>query len=112
MSQLPRAAHATLADAKIIQYLLNSAHPDGAAKATFFRSFGFSSANWSKLKQALLDHPFQNPMTNQTSNPFGQKFEVSCSLATPDGRNPCIISVWIIEPSDPNPRFITAYPNP
>jgi hypothetical protein len=112
MSQLPRAALATLADAKITQYLLNSAHPDGAAKAIFFRSFGFSSANWSELKQALLDHPLQNPVTNQTSNPFGQKFEVSCSLMTPDGRNPCIISVWIIEPPDPNPRFITAYPNP
>jgi hypothetical protein len=30
--------------------------------------------------------------------------EVSCSLVAPAGRNPCIISVWIIEPPDPDPR--------
>jgi SAM-dependent methyltransferase len=65
-----------------------------------------------ELKSALLNHPLNNPVTSQASNPFGQKFEVSCSPVAPDGRNPCIISVWIIEPPDPNPRFITAYPNP
>jgi hypothetical protein len=112
MSQLPRAANTTLADAKITQYLLNTAHPTGAAKAAFLGSFGFSPANWVELKQALLGHSLRNPVSNQTSNPFGQKFEISCSLVTPDGRNPCIISVWIIEPPNPNPKFITAYPSP
>jgi hypothetical protein len=112
MSRLPRATDAALADAKITQYLLNTAHPDGAAKAAFFGSFGFSPANWVELKTALLGHPLQNPVINQASNPFGQKFEISCSLMTLDGRNPCIISVWIIESPTPNPRFITAYPNP
>ncbi|TMJ58673.1 MAG: hypothetical protein E6G81_10510 [Alphaproteobacteria bacterium] len=112
MSPLPRAAHATLADAKITQYLLNTAHPIGAAKAVFFASFGFSLANWAELKKALLDHPLRNPVTDRRSGPFGELFEVSCALATPDGRNPCIISVWLIEPPSANPRFITAYPNP
>jgi hypothetical protein len=75
-------------------------------------SFGFTPGNWVELKRALLNHPQNNPVTSQATNPFGRKFEVSCSLVTPDGRNPCIISVWIIEPPDPDPRFITAYPNP
>ena len=112
MSQLPRVANAILDDRKINQYLLSTVHPTGATKAKFFMSFGFSLGNWAELKSALLNHPLNNPVTSQTSNRFGQKFEVSCSLVTPDGRNPCIISVWIIEPSAPNPRFITAYPNP
>jgi hypothetical protein len=112
MSQLPRVANAILEDRKITQYLPNTVHPTGAAKAQFFMSFGFSPANWAELKSALLQHPQKNPVTSQSSNPFGQKFEVSCSLVAPDGRNPCIISVWIIEPPDLNPRFITAYPNP
>ena len=112
MSQLPRVANAILEDRKITQYLLKTVHPTGAAKAQFFMSFGFSPTNWAELKSALLQHPRKNPVTSQSSNPFGQKFEVSCSLVTPDGRNPCIISVWIIEPPDLNPRFITAYPNP
>jgi|HubBroStandDraft_6_1064221.scaffolds.fasta_scaffold172959_5 hypothetical protein len=112
MSQLPRVANAILDDRKITQYLLSTVHPTGASKAKFFISFGFSPGNWTELKSALLNHARNNPVTNQAGNPFGQKFEVSCSLVTPDGRNPCIISVWIIEPPDPNPRFITAYPNP
>lgn len=112
MSQLPGVANATLDETKITHYLLNTSHPTGAAKAKFFISFGFSTANWAELKKALLNHPHNNSVTNQTSNPFGDKYEISCSLVTPDSRNPCIISVWIIEPPDPNPRFITAYPNP
>ena len=112
MSQLPGAANATLDDSKITHYLMNMSHPTGVSKAKFFASLGFTLTNWLELKKALLDHPNNNPVTNQRSNPFGDKYEVSCSIVTPDSRNPCIISVWIIEPSDPNPRFITAYPGP
>ena len=110
MSQLPRVANAILDDRKITQYLLSTVHPTGASKAKFFISFGFSPG-WAELKR-IAEPSASNPVTNQASNPFGQKFEVSCSLVAPDGRNPCIISVWIIEPPDPNPRFITAYPSP
>jgi hypothetical protein len=85
---------------------------DRGIQGKFFISFGFSPGNWAALKTALLNHSLNNPVTSQTSNPFGQKFEVGCSLIAPDGRNPCIISVWIIEPPDHNPRFITAYSNP
>ena len=110
MSQLPRVANAILDDRKITHHLLRTVHPTGPSKAKFFMPFGFSPGNWAELKSALLNHPQNNPVTSQTSNPFGQKFEVNCSLVAPDGRNPCIISVWIIEQPDPNPRFVTAYP--
>ena len=112
MSQLPGVANAILDDRKITQYLLNTVHPTGASKAKFFMTFGFSPVNWAVLKSALLNHAHSTPVTDQASNPFGQKFEVSCSLVTLDGRNPCITLVWVIEPLDPNPRFITAYANP
>jgi hypothetical protein len=112
MSKLLRVASAILDDRKIIRYLLNTVHPTGASKAQFFISFGFSPGNWTELKSALLEHPQNNPAISQARSPFGQKFEVRCLLVTPDGRNPCIISVWIIEPPVLSPRFITAYPNP
>jgi hypothetical protein len=112
MSQLPRIANAILDDRKITQSLLNTVHPAGASKAKFFILFGLAPENWAELKSALPKHPQNNPVTSQASSPFGQKFEVSCSLVAPDGRNPCIISVWIIEPPDPGPKFITAYPYP
>jgi hypothetical protein len=113
MSQLPGAANATIDDAKVTQYLLNPAHSIRAAgKARFFTAHGFSRAKWEELKRALLDHPQTNAVTANATTLFGEKYEVSCSLVTPDGRNPCVVSIWIVEPPDLNPRFVTAYPNP
>lgn len=112
MSQLPGAVNATLDDAKITQYLLAPSHPIGGSKAKFFLSFGFSQANFTVLKYMLLAHPRTNIVKAQTTTAYGEKYLVSCSLMTPDGRNPCVVSVWIIEPPDPNPRFVTAYAAP
>jgi len=111
MSRLPDAANAIVEDAKIIRYLLNAAHRKGGAKSAFFASFGFSGANWLQLKSALLNHPLTNEITSQTGSSHGEKYAVSCNLATPDGRNPCIVSVWIIQPPSNYPRFVTAYPS-
>ena len=112
MSQLPGAANATVDDAKIIQYLLNPAHSvQAAGKAKFFVACGFSQTDWEELKKALLEHPRVNAVTDSATTQFGEKYEVSCSLVTPDGCNPCVISIWIVEPPDPSPRFVTAYPN-
>jgi Domain of unknown function (DUF6883) len=70
MSQLPGVVNAVLDDRKITQYLLNTVHPTGASKTKFFMSFGFSPGNRAELKSALLDHPQNNPVTSQTSNPL------------------------------------------
>lgn len=112
MSVLPHAANATLEDQKITHYLLDPANPNNTGKAKFFMACGFTQANWGQLKAALLNHPQTNPISNQTANQHGEKYEISCSLITPDATNPCIISIWIIQPSDPFPRFVTAYPGP
>ena len=109
---MPGAGVAAVADNKITDYLLNPTHPKGAGKATFFVRFGFSLANPAELKKALLDHPLNNPVTKHTVTPYGERYVITCSLATPDGRNPCIITVWDAEPTNPNPRLVTAYANP
>lgn len=112
MSLLPNAANATLDDQKITNYLLDRTHLKGAGKASFFMAHGFTPADWTRLKAALLNHARMNQVSNQTANQHGQVYEISCSLMTPDNTNPCIISVWIIQPPDPFPRFVTVYPNP
>ena len=112
MSLLPNAANATLDDTKITHYLLDLSHPVGGGKAKFFLSCGFSQATWVDLKRALLDHPQNNQISGQHPNAHGENYEIGCSLVTPDNTDPCIISVWIIQPSDPYPRFVTAYPKP
>jgi hypothetical protein len=112
LAQLPNVGNAVLDDAKITQYLLNDAHPQNQGKAKFFMLFGFTLANWQELRKALLDHPHTNVVVSQTTFQYGGMYEVSCSIASPDGRNPCIRSFWAIEPPRTDPKFITAYAAP
>ena len=112
LAQLPNAGNAVLDDAKIARYLLNDAHPQNQGKAKFFTMFGFRLANWHELRKALLDHPHNNPVVRQTTFQYGEMYEVGCSIASPDGRNPCIRSFWAIEPPSTDPKFITAYAAP
>ena len=109
MAQLPGFANAVVADAKITDYLLNDAHPNNGGKAKFFMAFGFTPANWQELKNALLDHPRNNPYVSTTTTLYGEKYEVQCSLLTPDTRNPCVRSFWIVLAANPSPQFITGY---
>jgi hypothetical protein len=112
MAQLPNITNAIFDDRKITDYLLNAAHPQNHGKANFFGLFGFALANWQDLKKSLLDHPNSHPVASRTSFSYGDLFEISCSLRTPDGRNPCVRSFWVIEPPSLNPKFITAYAGP
>jgi hypothetical protein len=112
MSQVPNAANAIVDDHKITDYLLNSSHSkEAAGKSKFFEAFGFLPSKWDELKRALVEHPLANPVIKQITHSFGIKYMVSCSVKTPDGRNPCIISIWTIEPPVSEPKFVTAYPN-
>jgi hypothetical protein len=57
----------------------------------------------------LKRHGLENPVAEATSSPHGTKYLVACHIVTPDGRNPCIRSVWIDE-GDQQPRLVTAHP--
>ena len=94
---------------KVTDYLLAAAHPKGGAKARFFRAFGFEGGRSELLITALFDHPIRNAVADVVEGPFGAKYIVRCALETPDGRNPCVVSVWIVE-ADRRPRLVTAYP--
>jgi hypothetical protein len=85
VAQLPNVGNAILDDAKITKYLLNGAHPQNQGKANFFMLFGFRLANWQELRKALLDHPHKVAVISQTTFQYGEMYEVSCSIASPDG---------------------------
>jgi hypothetical protein len=110
MTRLPDRDRLQVDRAKIIEYVLNPQHPDGAAKATFFLSRGFSISDWKKFAIALKEHGRSQVVTAREQTAFGDKFIVECTIVTPDGANPCILSVWIVEESRP-PRLVTTYPN-
>lgn len=94
---------------KLTTYLLNLEHSRGRSKAKFFIDHGFRSDQPKVLQAALAQHPATNTVSTVKPSAWGDRFAIRCNLATPDGRNPCILTVWISEAGRP-PRLLTAYP--
>jgi hypothetical protein len=108
--KLPNADRAVVPQRKILEYLLNFDHVDGAAKAGFFTRFGYSRENWSALADALRRHALLQPVVSRRHGEHGELFEITGPISTPDGRNPRITSVWIVLGGEFDPRFVTAVP--
>ena len=109
MTHLPDAIKAYIEEAKIRGYLLKSDHPQNGGKTAFFHAFGFTSEQWTVLRDALMVHAITNDVVDTTHSSHGTKHVVRCSVQTPDGRNPCITTIWIVE-GERSPRLVTAYP--
>jgi hypothetical protein len=95
---------------KLTTYLLNASHEDGASKARFFLKRGFKAADWKTFAKALMTHGANQTVTDIETTKHGKKFTVECRLETPDGKNPCILSVRI-QAKGKAPRLVTAHPN-
>lgn len=108
--KLPNAATAVVEKRKIVEYLLCRSHVDGAGKAEFFIRHGFKLERWQVLADALRRHGQQHEVTNAVESPFGFRYSVDGELQTPDGRNPTVRTVWIIEKVEDRPRLVTAHP--
>lgn len=96
--------------AKITDYLLSATHPTGRSKAAFFSAFGFAAADPVRLANALEAHARTRPVIDVVENVFGMKRQVRCAIETPDGRNPCIVAIWLQPAVTTIHRLITAYP--
>lgn len=110
MKLLPQPDDLIVEQAKIVQYLLNPLHEDGASKARFFMALGFEANDWRVMASALRTHGQVREVIKEAGSEFGMKFVVRCGLNTPDQKNPCIDSVWIAEGAAA-PRLVTAYPH-
>lgn len=101
---VPNAAQAVIADPKITEYLLKN-----PGKAKFFARFGFSLAQWQVLRDALLRHVSTHEYAEEIPLDDGVKYVVDGALQSPDGRNPRVRSVWMIDGGRSYPRLISAY---
>jgi|HubBroStandDraft_6_1064221.scaffolds.fasta_scaffold904300_1 hypothetical protein len=108
---LPNVAAAVVPAAKIVDYLLNPAHPDGAGKAKFFTSLGFSRSDWEQLAMALRRLAERFPVGQTLESAHGTKYIVDGPLETPGGATPVVRSVWIVDHGSDVPRLVTAYPH-
>ena len=107
--RLPGAAGAIVAPEKVRDYLLAADHPDNGGKANFFALFGFSRNRWGALQAAIAVHPADNEVVRVTPAGDGMRHHVRCNLVSPDGRNPCITTIWAVERDQP-PWLITTFP--
>lgn len=108
--KLPNAANAYIPPAKILDYLLAAAHPDGGSKAFVLSRFGFNRAEWQILAQALRTHGASYEVAGTIRTPHGLKFIIEGALESPDGRSLNLRTVWIILNGTDEPRLVSAYP--
>ena len=109
--RLPFSDRAYVEEKKVTEYLLNLRHKVGGSKARFFVARGFVRTEWGELQRALLVHAQTNAPTRRVQNDYGMRYTIECNCPTPDGRDPCIRTVWEIG-ADERPRLLTAIPMP
>jgi hypothetical protein len=107
---LPNASRARVEQSKIREYLLDDDHPEGASKAFFFRQFGFRKGQWEQFAEALRNHAVQHEVQDKAASEYGTRYIIEGPLHTPDGRNPVVRTVWIVDDDATIPRLVTAYP--
>lgn len=110
--RLPDCECALVEQKKVVEYLLNLAHPDGQSKAKFFLGRGFSVSQWQSMRDALAVQGSRNLVTKVTSHPWGSRYQVDCNCPTPDQMNPCIRTIWEVATVGACPRLLTAHPLP
>lgn len=108
--KLPNNNQSFVADNKITHYLLSETHEEGKHKAAFFKHFGFDLADIATFKDSLIRHSIEREIEETKKSDFGIKYELKCEIKTPDERNPCIVTVWIVENGQKEPKLVTAYP--
>ena len=108
--KLPGRHKLRITRAKMANYLLSPTHPSGRYKAVFFQRFGFSLARTDELAEALRSHGAICEVAKVKNSPFGVRYILEGELATPDGRNPVVRSVWFIERGEYAPKLVTVYP--
>ena len=108
--KIPNNNLSFVADNKIEHYLLSDIHEIGKHKADFFKRYGFDISNIDTFKSSLIQHSIDRDIEKTKDSAFGVKYELKCEIKTPDERNPCIVTVWIVENGQEEPKLITAYP--
>ena len=108
--KIPNCNEAEVPKSKIVDYLLAPDHPEGAPKAKFFHSCGFSLEEWSVLAYALVKQATENECIQVEHGKYGTKYVVEAVIDSPRGETAPVRSVWMISQNTNHPRLITAYP--
>ena len=89
---------------------MSQRHPVGRWKAGFFRLMGFDESNFDKLMNAFRDIVDREEVQNVIYTDYGTKCVVKGGITGPNGRSGYVVTVWVIETGQSDPRLVTAYP--
>jgi hypothetical protein len=81
--QLAGAHAAIVTREKIVEYLLNVEHADGAPKARFFGALGFTVEEWQTFATALREIAVQYPIKSTIESAHGRKYIIEGEIITP-----------------------------
>ena len=107
--KLPNGPLAIVSDQKLFGFLLNEEHETQPGHADLFhRLLGITSDNGETLRSALLNAAATQEATSGAASPYGDKYEIRFEM-TGLRRSYTILSVWMIERGQTNPRLVTAF---
>jgi hypothetical protein len=109
-THLPNCEKAYVPKEKLSNYLLSETHAVGRAKARYFRSIGYTAENADDLADSLVMIARSEGVFQEIASDFGTKYVIDGELVTPMGTSVQLRTVWVIDPQDACPRFVTAYP--
>ncbi len=108
---LPNALQATIPEAKLRLYLLDTEHPRGGPKARLLMALGYNPLGWQRLEFDLrTQHLNLEPLSAEQS-PYGIQYVIEGPILTPSGRTYHFRSVWQIDIDTDTPRLITMVPS-
>lgn len=108
--KLPNVHLALVEPEKIVDYILNPAHPDNGGKALFFLGLGFSLEGWRLLAAAFCKVAESHTVSMSMDSSHGRKYIVDGRIETPSRKTPSVRTVWIVDLGLDRPRLVTAYP--
>jgi hypothetical protein len=108
--RLPNAEQAAVEREKIVDYLLNAAHPDNGGKAAFFTALGFKPDDWMAMAVAFRNLATVANVSEKLATAHGTKYIASGMLKSASGSSAKVRMVWIIDLGSDIPRLVTAYP--
>jgi hypothetical protein len=109
--KIPNSDRAIIESSKITEYLLNTEHQRGGAKAKLLIQFGYSLDNWEKLEEDIRRFHLEQDVDLITETPYGIRYQISANLITPIERPLFVKTVWQIDINTDFPRLITLVPD-
>ncbi len=108
--RLPNAELAWVPVEKMTEYLLNPFNPQAGSKPGDFAKMGYGIWNTDVLARDLISVAQNYPPVEERLFPDYATYRVEGYIATPEGGNRYMRTVWEIRADTPRPRLVTAYP--